>query len=177
MVTTQQLEALESGQLDVGLLRPHGAHGGLRSVPLGREALMLAIPESWAARWPKKPTLASLQGKPFIGYSPYEAGYFHQLVRACLQRDGVTPQVVEDVPQIHTMLALVGSAIGVALIPETAARLHFEGVVLRRVETTPSRPVEMVFSYRSDNDNPILHIFRRDVLEKLKLNGGRSAQP
>ena len=44
MVTSEQLEALETGQLDVGLMRPHSPHGGLETVLLGREALMLAIP-------------------------------------------------------------------------------------------------------------------------------------
>ena len=100
-------------------------------------------------------------------YSPYEASYFYQLVQSCLDREGVQPDIVDYVPQIHTMLALVDSGIGVALIPETASRLHFEGVLLRRMATKPPRPVEMVFCYRKDNDNPILKMFRREVLETL----------
>jgi DNA-binding transcriptional LysR family regulator len=167
MVTRRQLEALDTGQLDVGLMRPHPPHGGLETVLLGREALMLAIPETQAKSWPKEPTLACLHLQPFIMYAPYEANYFHQLVQSCLDREGVKPDIVDYVPQIHTMLALVDSGIGVALIPETASRLHFEGVLLRRIAMKPLRPVEMVFSYRKDNDNPILKIFRRDVLETL----------
>jgi len=66
------------------------------------------------------------------------------------------------------MLALVGSGVGAALTPETASRLHFEGVLLRRVEMTPLRPVEMVFSFRKDNDNPILKVFRGEVVQSLK---------
>ncbi len=54
-----------------------------------------------------------------------------------------------------------------ALIPETASRLHFEGVLLRRMAMRLLRPLEMVFSCRKDNDNPLLKIFRRAVLEKL----------
>ena len=168
MVTSEQLEALDAGHLDVGLMRPHPPHGGLETVTLGREALMLAIPEERARSWPKEPTLACLHQKPFLAYSPYEASYFYQLVHGCLERENVRPDIVDYVPQIHTMLALVDSGIGVALTPETASRLHFEGVLLRRVTMNPLRPVEMVFSYRKDNDNPILEIFRRDVLETLK---------
>jgi DNA-binding transcriptional LysR family regulator len=82
----------------------------------------------------------------------------------------VTPEIVDYVPQIHTMLALVDSGIGVALIPETASRLHFEGVALRRIETMPARPVEMIVSYRKDNDNPILKVFRGEVREVLKAH-------
>jgi len=168
MVTSEQLEALDAGHLDVGLMRPHPPHGGLETVSLAREALMLAIPEKQARSWPREPTLASLHHKPFLAYSPYEASYFYQLVQACLDREGVQPDIVDYVPQIHTMLALVDSGIGVALTPETASRLHFEGVLLRRMTMNPLRPVEMVFSYRKDNDNPILQIFRRDVLERLR---------
>jgi len=168
MVTAEQLEALESGQLDVGLMRPYRPHGGLETVLLGREGLMLAIPAREAAEWPLRPTLACLHGRRFIGYSPYEANYFNQLVQGCLDREGVKPDIVNYVPQIHTMLALVDSGIGVALTPETSTRLHFQGVLLRRVVMKPSRPVEMVFSYRKDNENPIVAIFRREVLATVR---------
>jgi DNA-binding transcriptional LysR family regulator len=137
-------------------------------VLLGRDALMLALPRAEARRWPQRPTLSCLHGQRLISYSPYEASYFYQLVHGHLSRANVTPEIVDYVPQIHTMLALVDSGIGVALIPENASRLHFEGVVLRRIETTPARPVEMVVSYRKDNDNPILKVFRAEVREALK---------
>jgi len=171
MVTGAQLEALEGGRLDVGLLRPHAPHGALESALLGREALMLAIPSAEAARWPRRPSLSSLQGRRLIAYSPFEARYFYQLVNNLLARERVTPEIVDHVPQIHTMLALVDSGIGVALIPESASRLHFEGVVIRRVEMRPARPVEMVVSCRKDNDNPLLKVFRAEVREALKARG------
>jgi DNA-binding transcriptional LysR family regulator len=168
LVTSAQLEALHAGQLDLGLLRPHPEHGELETVSLAHEALMLALPEREAKLWPKQPTLAALHGKPFLMYSPYEAHYFYQLLHTCFDREGVVPEFVEYVGQIHTMLALVHSGIGVALIPESSSRLHFEGVMLRRVKMDPQRPVEMVFSYRRDNDNPVLEIFRREVLERFR---------
>lgn len=164
MVTRQQLEAIEAGQLDVGLMRPHGEESSLETVVLGREALLLAIPEREAKQWPKEPTLACLHDRPFVTYAPYEAHYFHQLVQHYLERARVRPHIVEYVSQIHTMLGLVSCGIGAALIPETAARLHFVGVVLRPVAMKPARPVEMVFSFRKDNDNPILRLLWRELL-------------
>jgi len=168
MVTSEQIEALDAGQLDVGLMRPHPPHGNLETVLLCREAWMLALPARQAKSWPQEPALASLNGKPFLAYSPYEANYLYQLAQSALDREGVRPDIIDYVPQIHTMLALVDSGIGVALTPETASRLHFEGVVLRRIAMKPVKPVEMVFSYRKDNGNPILEMFRREVLETLK---------
>lgn len=165
LVTSAQLEALDSGQLDIGLMRPHVEHGELETVALARESLMLALPERDAAQWPKKPALDCLHQKPFLMYSPYEARYFYQLLHGCFDRAGVKPDIVEYVGQIHTMMALVNAGIGAALIPEAATRLQFDGIVLRRMSTNPAQPVETVCSYRKDNDNPILDIFRREILQ------------
>lgn len=168
LVSNVQLEALDSRQIDLGLLRPHAEHGELETVSLGREALVLAIPEREAGLWPEKPTPHCLHGKPFLMYSPYEARYFYQLLYSVFDSENVKPEFVEYVSQIHTMLALVSSGIGAALIPETAARLHLDGVVLRGMATAPARPVETVCSFRRDNDNPILEIFKRDILKSFR---------
>ncbi|WP_216821610.1 LysR family transcriptional regulator [Uliginosibacterium sp. TH139] len=168
MVSAAQLEALSAGQLDVGLLRPHPGHGELETHALGGETLLLAIPEQDAALWPAEVALKLLQDRNFLMYSPYEARYFHQLLVGCFDRAGVVPRVVEHVGQIHTMLALVASGVGVALIPESASGLHLEGVLLRKLpELGPM--VGRVVSFRRDNDNPMLTLFRRDVLAPLML--------
>lgn len=168
LVTGAQLEALHAGGLDVGLVRPHSHDGELETVFLAGEELYLAIPKQDADLWPTEPTLACLQSKPFLMYSPYEARYFHNLLSSCFQREDVMPQVVEYVAQMHTMLALVQSGIGVALIPRSASSLHFEGILLRQVITTPPKPVEMVYSYRKDNNNPALETFLHAVLPEFK---------
>lgn len=168
LVTGAQLEALHSGALDVGLVRPHNHDGELETVFLAGEELYLAIPKQDAELWPEEPDLACLQGQPFLMYSPYEARYFHNLLSACFQQAEVLPHIVEYVAQIHTMLALVQSGIGVALIPKSACSLHFEGILLRKVLTTPAQPVEMVYSYRKDNNNPALETFLQDVLAEFK---------
>lgn len=167
LVTREQLEAIEAGQLDVGLMRPHAVERGLATVVLGREALLLAVPEADAREWPKAPTLACLHERPFVHYAPYEAQYFHELVQQSLERGRVRPRIVEYVPQIHTMLGLVGCGVGAALIPESAARLHFDGVVLRRITMKPARPVELVFTCREDNDNPILRLLWRAIAHEV----------
>jgi DNA-binding transcriptional LysR family regulator len=166
LVSTAQVDALDAGQLDIGLLRPHGLHGELESVVLATEGLMLAIPEREAEQWPLAPTLACLHRKPFVMYSPYEARPFYQMLSARFDREGVVPDVVEHVGQVHAMLALVNAGLGVALIAEGARRLQFDGIVLRKVAT---EPVETVCVYRRDNDNPILQLFRREILPTIRI--------
>jgi DNA-binding transcriptional LysR family regulator len=62
----------------------------------------------------------------------------------------------------------VSSGVGAALIPEAATRLQFNGILLRKVATEPADPVEMVCAYRRDNDNPILAIFKNEILASFQ---------
>jgi DNA-binding transcriptional LysR family regulator len=93
-------------------------------------------------------------------YSAYEAQYFHQFVQSHLDRNGVKPEIVHYVPQIHTMLALVDAGVGVALTPG-----NFHAPALRRCAASPRQDKSRAFrwkwfiSYRKDNDNPILNTF------------------
>jgi DNA-binding transcriptional LysR family regulator len=160
-VSTEQVEALDGGQLDLALMRPHAVHGEVETVLLATEALMLAIPEREADQWPLEPTLACLHRRPFVMYSPYEARPFYQMLSARFDREGVVPDIVEHIGQVHTMLALVSAGVGAALIAESATRLQFPGLVLRKMAT---EPVDTVAAYRRDNGNPVLEIFKREIL-------------
>jgi DNA-binding transcriptional LysR family regulator len=161
LVSTAQVEALNAGEIDLGLMRPHTINSELESILMVTESLMLAIQESDAHLWPEAPTLACVHGKPFVMYPPYEARPFYQMLSERFARAGVVPDIVEHIGQVHTMLALVGAGMGAALIAEGAARLKFEGIVLRKVATDP---VHLVATYRRDNDNPVLALLKQQVL-------------
>jgi DNA-binding transcriptional LysR family regulator len=165
LVSTVQVEALHAGELDLGLMRPHPVSGDLDSQLIATEALMLAIHERDADQWPLEPTLADLHRRPFVMYSPYEARPFYQMLSERFARAGVVPDVVEHIGQVHTMLALVRAGIGAALIAEGAARLKFDGVVMRKVAT---EPVDTVCTYRRNHDNPVLQLFLAEVLPTFR---------
>lgn len=161
LVSTSQVEALNAGQLDMALMRSHVLQSDLISLPIKTEGMLLAVPEGEADTWPEQPTLACLHQRHFIMYSPYEARPFYQMLSARFEREGVIPDVVEHIGQVHTMLALVSAGIGAALVSEACARLQFDGIVYRRIDT---EPVNTVCTYRRDNENPILQLFIRDIL-------------
>lgn len=167
MVSTAQVAALNAGEIDLGLMRPHPVNAELHSKVVASEDLFLAIPAEEAEAWPLQPTLACLHHRPFIMYCPEQAHPFHQTLTERFGCEGVMPDVVEHAALSHTMLALVGAGVGAALVPEGTARLQFEGVITRRVETAP---VAMVCTYRHDNDNPVLQLFRKSVLHRCKVN-------
>ena len=164
LVTSEQLELLDSGEIDIGLMRPHAPHGELSTKNLPNESLLLAIPEQDEVNWHKKPTLESLHEKSFLMYSPYEAKYFYQLLQTSFDARGIKPDVIEYIGQIHSMLSLVSSGIGVALVPQAASKLQFKGVVLRPLSGSGLPVAESVCSYRKNNQNPMLKRFLGEVI-------------
>ena len=97
------------------------------------EPLIAAVPSGHAlAR--QRNRAEDLASEPFIMYAPYEARYFHDLLVELFSRARLVPNYVQHLAQIHSILAMVHSGVGVALVPEAAMNLHFSGVALRPVQ-------------------------------------------
>lgn len=155
MVSGAQIEALRSGRLDLALVRPPIAGPELRSMLLLQESLLVALPADHplARAW-EPPHLRDLDGQPFVMYSPAESRYFHEIVIAAFRTARVAPHYVQHLSQIHTVLALVRSGLGAALVPAAAASLHLDGVMLRPIGGVETLPVELYAAWRIDHDNP-----------------------
>ncbi len=159
MVTREQVEALLTGRIDVGLVRPPMERAEFATARVLTEPLVAALPTGDARLAKAYLTLADFDDAPLIMYSPEGAGYFHNMLTTLFDANGVSPNYVQHVTQIHSMLALVHAGPGAALVPEAAMSLHFDDVQFRPVATTPDRPVELYMAWRKDNDSPILQSF------------------
>ncbi|WP_434213026.1 LysR substrate-binding domain-containing protein [[Pseudomonas] boreopolis] len=157
MVSMAQLEALEAGRLDVALLRPPIHREGFNSRCVAREPLIAALPERDPLAQRPQLALEHFNLRPFVMYSPDEARYFHDLVAQLFGARGIRPHYVQYVSQIHSVLALVRGGLGVALVPEAASGLRYEGIVYRPVHPlVPAEPVELHMVWKQGNDNPAL---------------------
>ncbi|NOJ39274.1 LysR family transcriptional regulator [Bradyrhizobium australiense] len=158
MVSSEQLKRLDSGEIDIGLLRPPIPRGNLDAFRVTAEPLVTALPGDHPLAKAAELRLEDLAREPFIMYEPYEARYFHDLLVELFSRAGLVPNYAQHLAQIHSILAMVHSGVGVALVPEAAANLRFSGVVLRPVLMQWQRPAELFFVRRGDNDNPLLPV-------------------
>lgn len=174
MVSGDQLKRLDSGEIDIGLLRPPLPRGGLRSFRVTAEPLIAAVPSGHPLAEADQVELEALAGEPFIMYAPYEARYFHDLLVELFSRAGLVPNYVQHLAQIHSILAMVHSGVGVALVPQAALNLHFSGVALRPIGLSRQRPAELFFVSREDNDNPLLPIVAS--LARELASAGRTIQ-
>ncbi|MGV0744239.1 LysR substrate-binding domain-containing protein [Mycolicibacterium sp. XJ870] len=165
MVTAVQIEGLMTGELDLGMARPPLKRPGLVSRPLLHEQLIAALPADHPlVEVGRQLTLNDLDGQDMVMYSPLQARYFNELLISAFTIAGATPRYVQYVTQVHTMLVLVRSGIGIALVPASAATLHPEGVVFRSIGAFRERPVELDAVWRGDSTNPALLRLLRDVL-------------
>jgi len=168
MVTAEQMEALAAGRLDLGLVRQPFDPRVVEAVCIQRERLLLAVPRGHALATGREPAIADLDRQPLIMWSPVEARYFYDLVIGLCAAAGVAPAHVQYITQTHTMLALVGAGLGLALVPEAARSLHFDRVVLRPVRARRPAWAELHLVWRRDNSNPALPLFRDTVLGEFR---------
>jgi len=165
MVTAAQIERLMTGELDLGMARPPLKRPGLVSRPLLHEQLVAALPVAHPlTELGRQLTLTDLHDQDIVMYSRVEARYFYELLISTFTIAGATPRYVQHVTQVHTMLVLVRSGMGIALVPASAATLHPEGVVFRTIGAFRERPVELDAVWRAGSTNPALLRLLRDVL-------------
>ncbi len=156
MVSVEQFEALASGQIDAGLLRPPVARPGLAAVRVVAEPLLAALPEAHPLASAESVAIKDLDRQPFVMYSPYESRYFYDLLAGQFAKANVLPRYVQHLTQIHSIIALVRAGLGLAIVPSAAASLRFDGVRLRPLVLPAPALVELFLVWRDDHANPLI---------------------
>ncbi|HWK46993.1 MAG TPA: LysR family transcriptional regulator [Stellaceae bacterium] len=160
MVSSDQLDALDGGRIDVGLLRPPIPRTGTEGFRVVAEPLVAALPDGHRLAEAKSVSLADLDGEQFIMYAPYESRYFYHLLVELFRAEGIQPTYVQHLSQINTILAMVRARVGVALVPAAATNIQVKGVTLRALTPPPAKQVELLMVWRADNNNPLLPILK-----------------
>lgn len=164
MVSGEQIEALITNRIDIGLLRPPLRRPEFNSQLVLKERFMVCSPASAPAeRQPR--ILSDFDGLPVIMYAPDAARYFHDLLAGLFARSGAAPRHVQHVAQIHSIMTLVSAGLGYALVPEAASKLHPEGVTFSALEDVEPL-VELHVAWLKGNQNPAIGRFL-DVIRSL----------
>jgi DNA-binding transcriptional LysR family regulator len=168
MVSGDQLKRLLSGEIDVGLMRPPMPPVGLCSFRVMAEPMLAALPKTHHLARQPNVKLEQLAADPFIMYAPYEARYFHDLVVELLARGGLSPNYVQYLAQIHSILALVHSGVGISIVPQAADNLQFRGVVLKPIALQKPTLAELFIVWREQSSNPAIPILL-EVARKMAV--------
>lgn len=166
MVSQDQMEALQAGQIDFGLLRPTARRPGILVTRAQQEPLLLALARTHPLATRRAVRIADLAEEPLITYPPVEGRYLHDLVAGLFQVTGIVPPRVQYISQTHSILALVGAGLGIALVPQAAQRLCLAEVVLLPLSGPVVATVDLTFAWRGESENPacpvVLSMLRRE---------------
>lgn len=162
-----QLEQLESGDLDVGLMLgelPSMARS-LRSRLVLTEQLIAALPASWDPGQYATPAgegvdLELLQERSLLTIPRRVGAPLYDAILACFLARGLQPRFGQEGIQMQTILGLTASGLGYAIVPESMRLLARPDVRFLDISGgTPS--VETRVVWRVADPNPLTRNFVR----------------
>jgi DNA-binding transcriptional LysR family regulator len=141
MLSPEQAAALAAGELDFGLLLPPVAGvGQLEHIVVQRERFVAALPSSHRlARGKGKLAVSALAGEPFVMVPRDIAPGLYDIVTGLAARAGIAFNVAQEAIQMQTVVSLVSSGLGVAIVPGSIANLGRRGVVYREIADRHAR--------------------------------------
>ncbi|PMS24860.1 LysR family transcriptional regulator [Paraburkholderia rhynchosiae] len=171
LVSAAQIEAFAANAIDLGFLRPLPSRQKLEFLLVDEEPLIVALPKRHTLCLFEQIELKQLDDQPFIMHSPVQGKYFHDRIMGMLAAQGVNLNIAQYIDQTPTILSLVRAGLGLAILPASAQRFHYDDVEFRFI-AGGSVPAEMSMAWRADQDNPAVGAFRLMAGEYF-LNKGR----
>jgi len=124
MSTPRQIDALLTGEIDVGFLRLPNGRPPLVVRKVLREQLTIAAFNGFRGAL----TLHGVSQQAFIMIArEVSATYYDHCIQLCGSA-GFSPKVVQEARDMFTLLNLVRAGIGVALVPRSARQMRVSGV-------------------------------------------------
>jgi DNA-binding transcriptional LysR family regulator len=163
LTPVQQVEAFARGELDIGFTRPLSSEQAalLEARTLYKEPLLVAMPERMAPK-PRTMHLVKLEGKPLVLFRRRDAPWLFDSITALCREAGFVPRVEHEANLMQTVLSLVASEAGAAIVPACVSNLRADGVVFRRIVPDHVR-IELVVTWPRGDMSAV----RRSFLDLL----------
>lgn len=158
-LTFEQFKALTEGSLDVGFtVAPQRYPSGLTGFVVDRQPFYVVMPEKHPLAARKQLTPAMLAGEPFVAVSlEMEVGFGGGNI-AAISPIGLSLNIVERVPDIFSVMTLVGTGIGLSVVSQPLANVKMPGVAFRKVAGI-TRKAELAFVFRKNESSPVVKAF------------------
>jgi DNA-binding transcriptional LysR family regulator len=128
------LEAVRTGRLDLCLLHPpRSVEPALNVETLWLEPLVVALPQTHELAGLQRVRLERLRPEPWVFWRRELASRLYDEITGACAVAGFEPRVAHWTMRMTTVISLVASGIGVALVPLTAAKLGIGGAIYRHL--------------------------------------------
>jgi len=121
MPTPGQISALNDGRIDFGFLRLPVNTSGLHIESILEEPFVVVLPASHPFAAQQAITVHSLQNEPMLFLDRSAAPGYSDAVLGALSAEGLVLNIVQEFAELSTMVGLVASHLGLAIVPSSVA--------------------------------------------------------
>lgn len=107
---------------------------GIRFEPVFEERLVVAVPSGHALEQLDRVSLEAIVDLPLIFFTRQLIPGFYAQIVELFQRVGAFPKVAQHAVHLQTIVGLVASGVGIAILPASAERVGREGVVYHALD-------------------------------------------
>jgi DNA-binding transcriptional LysR family regulator len=133
--TIRLLPRLLSGRLDIAIVRPPEVRDArLFYQHLFYETAVVAVPESHPLAKRKTVTVQDMADAPLIVPERNSRPHSHDLTMKLFLEAGLTARVAQIAEEKQTIVSLVSTGVGLAIVPRWASRLAVGGVTFVSLE-------------------------------------------
>lgn len=123
--------ALIAREIDIAVARPALKDEEFRQELLGRERLILALPDNSPLAARAEVSFADLAGQTFVLYPRRPRPSYADVVLGICEREGFTPGRLELTQDFQSAISLVSVGVGLSVVPESVSQTTRPGVVYR----------------------------------------------
>ncbi|MFA7437792.1 LysR family transcriptional regulator [Castellaniella sp.] len=122
--TWEIIRRIEAYELDAGIVRgPIALSANLKTWVIEHDDLMLVVPEHHRFADREYISLKECQSEEFVLFGSFRTPGLHSVALGLCHAAGFTPRISQEAIQVQTLVGLVASGTGIALVP-TITRNH-----------------------------------------------------
>ncbi len=149
MTTDRQLDAVDDGSLDAGIVREVGSNTGLTTLEIVQEPLLVALPQTHPLAHRESVHLVELAEENFVVFPRSQVSRLYDHIAALCHHAGFRMQSSQQAVQFPTILGLVAAGTGIAVVPSSLRHLRLPGLVYTRLDH-PGAASHIALAYRPD---------------------------
>lgn len=162
--TIRQIEALDNGKMDIGIIRAPSSSPHLATEQLYKDGFCLAVPNSFDL----PATFSTLAKEPFISYHAKYAPVYHNEMLAYCAQMGFMPTLHHECNNISSILELVHLNAGITVVPQSV-QYQYSHLAIRFVNVDKiAIKTDILLAYAKENEHPVLPVIRQFILDLFK---------
>lgn len=161
-MSLHQVNALKTGQIDVGFGRLQFKDPAIRQEVVLDEPLVVVLPKAHPLSKKTSIEMEALAGENIILYPRRPRPNYSDHVSSLFYQEGVQPSMVQEVQELQTALGLVASGIGISIVPISVRKMRSDDVIYRPL-ANPKMTSPVVMMYRDQDPSPVLLNFIKRV--------------